>query len=70
MTETAKVLSNEIERIHGEYDRLLGLLDEVVSGRIDPVRVVVDRSSRTWKLLDAFTPARNPALSDVDADTE
>lgn len=41
----------ELEELHGEYDRLLAVLADVVSGDIAPARVCVDRQARRWEVL-------------------
>lgn len=38
----------ELDALHREYDALLGVLSEVVTGTIAPARVTVDRVARTW----------------------
>ncbi len=37
-----------LDAMNVEYDRLLSLLQQVVSGKISPGRVTVDTEKRTW----------------------
>ena len=46
----------ELEQMHAEYDRLLALLDGVLTGEIAPQRVRVDLEGRSW-VLDAIPDA-------------
>ena len=40
----------ELENLHDEYDRLLAVLSAVLFREIDPKRVSVDLTGRTWKV--------------------
>ena len=40
----------ELESLNGEYDRLLNLLSQVVTGTVDRERVSVDLVARSWKV--------------------
>lgn len=40
----------DLENLSAEYDRLLAVLGQVVSGEIAPERVSVDLTARNWKV--------------------
>jgi hypothetical protein len=42
----------ELEQLNRNYDQLLVLLANVVSGEIGPARVTVDLAARTWALAE------------------
>jgi hypothetical protein len=47
------------EQLDAEYTRLLGLLAQVVAGDVDPARLLVDLTNRTWTLAE---PGQRPGL--------
>ena len=53
----------DLEQLHGEYDRLLRLLGEIVTGQIDATRVHVDLDRRQWGLLPPL--ADHGALDEI-----
>lgn len=42
----------ELDNLNIEYDRLLSLLKQVLSGEIDACRVTVNTSSRSWEMVE------------------
>lgn len=38
------------QNLHAEYAQLLGVLDQVKSGAIDPARLLIDLPSKSWQL--------------------
>ena len=48
----------ELDTLHAEYDKLLGVFASVAAGIIDPKMVAVDLTARTWKVdpLPETTP--------------
>lgn len=44
--------------LRGEYARLLGMLQQVCSGEIEPSRVTVDQAAQSWSVAPAQVPVK------------
>lgn len=53
----------ELDALHGEYDRLLALLGQVLDGRVPTDAVRVDLHQRRWEVV---APLTSPRLSGVN----
>lgn len=54
----------ELDRLNAEYDKLLGVVSQIVSGEIHPSRVSVDLAARNWAVAAVNPP---PAATADDA---
>ena len=56
----------DFDNLNVEYDRLLSLLDQVISGQIQAQSVTVDIAARKWTIA---VPDVAPVLSEADPTT-